>query len=1454
MALLDLFRRKPRRDAHQVALGAFGKHPGWDDFLATAQGVDTGLGIDTTALIELKRILQNEGILRFQEREEWKDLDREAWLEVFRHVFVWSSRGELVVGRLWSSFDRKGRRLPMFLAAQASGLALPWVARQFLPRLETIERRIRESDSSSQVESILDLEREQMRHLAAASGGGNASGSLMSLAELISHPGWGDDRTGLFRILYQVERDMAAYRGGIKTKSDSALLKAKGDDRQPQQLRVPVLGDDPVAEALAWLRMLRLELSPATPLLALIPLNRPHVDLVVGDPGAAAIHCVVGDVPLPSSVPYKLEPDFLEKTSQQLEAWKDAPEEEPMVSRKAPAPRRDSKSLGLIIAIGLLAVAAVALVVGLPMLFDGTTGGSRDDVAESPPPAGGRKGEWQEYTTAYTKWLGAFFDELSAETQRLERFRSDPDLRRWVVDLDGIRREHGGKIPYLGAGAADDPRASRLVKIHRSIRETLTSSGWKALGHVEKAAAGYAARGWAAEEKHLSALLAAVDPETSASLGAGIDGVLDAAPTVAAIEEDWRGIEEDQGALDGSGSPFLARFGENVAAWTRTEEDAVADIARLSKALGEIRALAGRLESFATTDWPRVVEDELPELLEQGPEEPTRQSYEVWLGDVADYVAIAADTGQEKERKSLERGIEASVSALAQLDPESGAADGFRRRFLEARMSRDEGRLPAILKNRDAILRREEGHLRTLRELRDEVRQRRALAGQSRTEWLASTEKLSTSSRALASAYRRRRDALLEGKKVGALDARTYVKLQTDVATLQEGLRALDRLPRLEGPEELAGREFFRNLQSAAEEKREASLGQALETPGLPRVPDIPDYAVPDYAAWLESVASLAQGFAGVEDRLGEFFLLDEAQGPGGETLRQIVTRWEKSPVFAEVREAVSPVRRRVQELATVRSLEERGELLRRTELDTSRETPEVIFASWLRLGELPEWPRDPGELATERRIRDTLKELVRRVESDARRRSLQEKLTLESKRRWLACFRRLEDDSDVRRAVTEMRAFAVELRDCAPASRLKVLLHQLRTSLARLEQPPGDADVVEQVQKFLDDVREAAPELEKEQRFAVFLAEIKDAVSSESAPPGDDAGPASSKLPGDWSPTRTEHGVTFTWRPAGGEHRMEFVLLASRDSRLRPTYLAATEVPLDLFIDVLESGGGWKIFEELNQKRWRGPRTWDWKPDRRVIETARTWLEEEKNEPRKRYYAEAVKPAAPTDRHPVQRISPAAALYFARLLGCRLPTPDEWRQAVVRLGETGATTSSNLRDLRWRKQKEYTERPENKGKIPGVQQRSLEYFRPRGLEGEGDALPDDDGFLWFAPVDSGGDALFLHLVGNVAEFTLSAPEELDALGDLTPATLRDFAVEESKKGRLRVIGGSALSPPILEPDKALPLRALEVRRHVGYSDVGLRLAFTAPSEPVALRLDRVLRERRPWPAKAAPK
>jgi formylglycine-generating enzyme required for sulfatase activity len=257
-----------------------------------------------------------------------------------------------------------------------------------------------------------------------------------------------------------------------------------------------------------------------------------------------------------------------------------------------------------------------------------------------------------------------------------------------------------------------------------------------------------------------------------------------------------------------------------------------------------------------------------------------------------------------------------------------------------------------------------------------------------------------------------------------------------------------------------------------------------------------------------------------------------------------------------------------------------------------------------------------------------------------------------------------------------------------------------------------------------------------------------------------------------------------------------------------------------------------------------KGPRVWEWTRGTTEIRLPRHWLARERGSGK--HYADGLRIGAPTKDHPMQYVSAVGALYFARLMGCRLPSSAEWRAA------SAAHTSdakANLRDPAWGRQQDHVRKKRADG-IPAEWPDAGAFHPPDAKVGEGGdgklASQSDDGLLWFAPV--GSPDAFRHLVGNLAEFVLDEPARFDQRFK-KPAALKAAAVITFLKqhaAALRVVGGSALSGPELWDGrdrpfhKPWPVDAAGSRD--GYADVGFRLAFTAPRETPAERLQRILR------------
>lgn len=309
--MLNIFSSGTSRkgpSAH-ISLLAFGKHPGWDDHIPD-------LGDTTNRLIEVKRELYVEGIGGNIDSGAWDRLEDEHRLEHFQHIFLWRSSQDVVVGRLWSSSDGKGRkRYPMIVCAQCVGVSLPWIVNELIPRFSQIEQQCKATNSSSEVISIIDSARTELMGLAGAEGlsASGQEGLQDPLAELADHADMGEDQEGLLRVLYQIEGEVVGQKPGRA----NAPVRAK-------HIRVPMCTSNPPDALSLWTRFLvaRFGSQPISALI-ILPLEQNWVDLIVGDgvaPQLYGIRVLPSKLPLTTEVPYNLDEQFIQQARQAISA------------------------------------------------------------------------------------------------------------------------------------------------------------------------------------------------------------------------------------------------------------------------------------------------------------------------------------------------------------------------------------------------------------------------------------------------------------------------------------------------------------------------------------------------------------------------------------------------------------------------------------------------------------------------------------------------------------------------------------------------------------------------------------------------------------------------------------------------------------------------------------------------------------------------------------------------------------------------------------------------------------------------------------------------------------------------------------------------------------------------------------------------------------------------------
>ena len=297
----------------QIFLGAFGKHPGWDDHVED-------LGLETSSLGEAKKLFFVQGIGGEIDAGAWEKLDDSQRLAAFKHVFLWQRPGQYLAGRLWSSSDGKGRtRYPMIVCAHCAGVSLTWVLDQVLPRLEQIEQACVTTKSAADVRSILDRFRKDLRSAASGQTTELNPPSLDTafISRFASRPELGPQQEGWMRILYAVQSQFGAFaRGKFNPKSVSSNIR-------PQQIRVPRAADSVAKGILQWSAFFLTQVDPQTPMLFSVPLEEQWIDVTVGEPASQELFCLRASpksVPLASEVPYTLADDFREHAGKLLVA------------------------------------------------------------------------------------------------------------------------------------------------------------------------------------------------------------------------------------------------------------------------------------------------------------------------------------------------------------------------------------------------------------------------------------------------------------------------------------------------------------------------------------------------------------------------------------------------------------------------------------------------------------------------------------------------------------------------------------------------------------------------------------------------------------------------------------------------------------------------------------------------------------------------------------------------------------------------------------------------------------------------------------------------------------------------------------------------------------------------------------------------------------------------------
>jgi hypothetical protein len=341
----------------RLALGAFGKHPGWDDHIP-------GIGIETETLASIKQTYYVSGIGSQIDSGVWEKLEPQKSIEGFSHTFLTFQPGHIVLGQLWSSVDRKGRsKYPMMLCVDGEGISAGFLVRELAPLLDQLREKCKATNSAEQVISECGAAQERLRARLGSNGVNAELPTLEERRRFLSHSELGPDRLGLLRVLHEL-RSAPAVAGNARGQQSGAGSR---------QFRVPLAADSRYEALLDWAAFFRGAIPNQVPLLLISRENTDWIDVIVGEPSAADFFCLRASLkalPLVTEIPYDLGSDIKAHLAQ-LEAKFLNPSAVPERATAGIAPKATlspetgaAKSSGklwmLVAAVVLIGVAVVA--------------------------------------------------------------------------------------------------------------------------------------------------------------------------------------------------------------------------------------------------------------------------------------------------------------------------------------------------------------------------------------------------------------------------------------------------------------------------------------------------------------------------------------------------------------------------------------------------------------------------------------------------------------------------------------------------------------------------------------------------------------------------------------------------------------------------------------------------------------------------------------------------------------------------------------------------------------------------------------------------------------------------------------------------------------------------------------------------------------------------------------
>ncbi len=1404
----------------ELYLAAFGKHPGWNDHL-------DDIGLETDLLIHLKRSLYSQGIGNTIGSGEWEKLDQEKRSSGFDHAFLWRFQDAFILGRIWASRDGKGRsNYPMILACQVNRAFTPEALPDILAQLDELKECCTKTSDAGEVIAAVHKAQDHLREKFSV----HSDGQSAEQDTRIQIPDWSQESWQ--RLFHHLD-------------SVAVPLLTKDNDSQSthgasRHLRIPSPAISTAESLRTWETFFSCQLGDELPLMLFVPQNDPWLDILLGLPGDRDFFCLrANDAAIPpvTEIPYTCSEEMAARTNLLVTSFRtsesfspSAFEEEKARSvfrkvkglklrdgqirpRSMPAPSatgikellgslnllklwrsdtEEAKSHRRLILLGTGVLLAACVLLSLLVSFSGDS--RSDDYDSNVQPVTAEN--WRYLCTTYADWLGTF-DEMVANAPP-EHWKEDAYLvetlwQNWQRDREDLGAvdprvlvDTTGNLAYL----ADQPpqhlarpeNAERIARAADAVKRLEQAfADWPLPLQLQKKADELIALGWNAPAAQIKSQL---EHPGMANSGTWIASVLNRQRESSVVLEQWEALRAVNDKLAATRDPVLT--GAIPAIIHRAS--GAHSLTDLAETLKIERALLAPVVKVVEEDWPSTINKELfqkESSLANFSGEVTAATIDQWLKEVALYYPLenGSDPRKRLSESWLTRKKEFSKNCdyLASLHQES-LADGFR-----ARIAQFDERLIDL--NNHLGIRREAATIEAAvvqlqldweklhSELKEGIR-----AHIQAEQWLAERPVLEYD--ALATFWNNQRIATLGNLTAADLenDVETFLLIQKKLSDLEEFLVSLEK--QIPAPV-LGDGEISAALIPALESVLRTHWEEVLKT-----VEAHEESAVAiDFAKELATFAATATAFAvdlsQVNGDLERGFRIEDIMDTAG------------TPVFERL--LTAPLIRNV-ELARFTSVplgiaditQEADRTLLTAKATAADTALPLALASWRRLqstsGEISPLQRVQQEIDIQVGLREKLKQ-AGWTEADQTR--VMQELSTTGQSVWQEMVKKAAqlEGRERQEQMTEILARAerlvVDEKDLPPPLRLNLLLAKYSGTVKTVTE---DADLVSLKEDFLRNVAEINPIGEE---FGKFIQQISQLETITITPSFEEAGPAQMG----WSVESISDDfgkVTFAWR----DHEMTFYRVDAKDT----VYMAESELAVGMAAEWLGSKGKDSMLRFLHNA-WTGnppgPMTW------RVVngdsfEPPKEWLSLERNlrpDEKSNLYTHPV--TEPNAHSPLQYISGSVASWLAEQFGCILPTPDTWTEAFRTQTSSNLNTNPNLRGPEWESQRQAW-RDSPSSRVKEAEKALVSSFAPDG-PASATAVSESDGYLWFAPVNSSVPG-FEHLTGNVAEWTID------------------------EEGTYFIMGASALSHPSHAPDVPKPTEP-----NLPYSDVGLRLAFSAP-------------------------